>query len=290
MRKITTIIAIMAIFAMVLTGCEDTTTTANHSDAATVTDATETIATSDTDVENSNEDSEAALAAADTVEAEDNTTDSEAADAESITETEPTANADNSSTTQAATEAPTATTQATSTPTATPKPTTTSTPVDTSQVTTEAPKSSTTSTPAATTHTHSWTAVYATKTVQQYASDGTTNDYNNPIYETRDVYEDYPVYETHWFNGSVDTTVATANYNASHGTNLIYSDRYSDMDFNIYLNDLGAVNCSDYTKQVQTGTQNLKTGTEKVCIGYKQLGTTTEKYVDHYECSCGATK
>jgi uncharacterized repeat protein (TIGR02543 family) len=57
-------------------------------------------------------------------------------------------------------------------------------------------------------------------------------------------------YETHWFNGSVDTTVATANYNASHGTNLIYSDRYSDMDFNIYLNDLGAVNCSDYTKQV----------------------------------------
>jgi hypothetical protein len=276
MKRTITIITIIALFSMVLTGCGDNKTNTTSSDTATMTDATETDANAESET-NEN-----------TIEADQDIA-SETNENEDISESD-TLLANGETSTENNSSDKSSTTQATSTPTATPKPTTTSTPVDTSQVTTEAPKSSTTSTPAATTHTHSWTAVYATKTVQQYASDGTTNDYNKPIYETRDVYEDYPVYETHWFNGSVDTTVATANYNANHGTNLIYSDRYSDMDFNIYLNDLGAVNCSDYTKQVQTGTQSLKTGTVQVCVGYKQLGTTTEKYVDHYECSCGATK
>jgi hypothetical protein len=121
--------------------------------------------------------------------------------------------------------------------------------------------------------------------VDQLASDRTNNDYSKPIYET--ITYETEAYEIHWFNGDVDLTVATANYNASHGTNFTCEDRYKNMDFNIYLNDLGAIYASTYTKQVCVGT---KTVSEQQCVGYEKLPTTTETYVDHYECSCGAIK
>jgi hypothetical protein len=141
-------------------------------------------------------------------------------------------------------------------------------------------------------HTHKWTTYTKTEKVQQYADDGTTNDYSKPIYEIEYEYKDFPVYEVHRFNGDVDVTVATANYNASHGTSYIYSDReiIGNEDFDDYLCSLGATNYSDYTKQVIVGTQSLQVGEKKVCVGYEQLGKKKEK-VTYKECSvCKTTK
>lgn len=152
-------------------------------------------------------------------------------------------------------------------------------------------------------HTHNWEPVYATRMVQQYADDGTTNDYSKPIteekpiYEDRPVYEESPIYETHLFNNGVDVTIAMRNYNAQNGTNYRYEDRYSNMDINIYLNNLGATSGRVYsdqvqvgTERVQVGTERVQTGTETVTVGYEQLGKKEEKYISGYRCSCGKTK
>jgi FtsZ-interacting cell division protein ZipA len=261
MKKTITIITIIALFSIALTGCKDNNTNTTSSDTATMTDASETDANSESETNENTIEADQDIAS-ETNENEDiSESDTLSVNGETSTENN---SSKKSSTTQAAT---------------------TSTPAATTQTTAETSKSSTTSTPAATSHTHSWTPVYATMEVDQLASDGTNNDYSKPIYET--VTYETEAYETHWFNGDVDLTVATANYNASHGTNLVCSDRYTDMDFNIYLNDLGAVYGSTHTKQVCVGT---KTVSEQQCVGYEKLPTTTETYVDHYECSCGAIK
>lgn len=44
-----------------------------------------------------------------------------------------------------------------------------------------------------------------------------------------------------------------------------------------------------YTKQVKVGDEWIP-NIERMLVGYEQLGTTTEQYIDHYECTCGATK
>lgn len=152
-------------------------------------------------------------------------------------------------------------------------------------------------------HTHNWEPVYATRMVQQYADDGTTNDYSKPIteerpiYEDRPVYEESPIYETHLFNNGVDVTVAIRNYNAAHGTNYREEDRYSNSDFNAYLISLGATSNRVYSDQVQVGTERVQVGTERVqvgtetvTVGYKQLGKKEERYISGYRCSCGKTK
>lgn len=152
-------------------------------------------------------------------------------------------------------------------------------------------------------HTHNWEPVYATRMVQQYADDGTTNDYSKPIteerpiYEDRPVYEESPIYETHAFNNGVDVTVAVRNYNAAHGTNYEYGDRYTIPEYNQYFIDLGATSTRVYSDQVQVGTERVQVGTERVqvgtetvTVGYEQLGKKEEKYISGYRCSCGKTK
>ena len=152
-------------------------------------------------------------------------------------------------------------------------------------------------------HTHNWEPVYATRMVQQYADDGTTNDYSKPIteekpiYEDRPVYEESPIYETHLFNNGVDVTVAIRNYNAAHGTNYVYEDCYSNSDLNAYLISLGANSNRVYSDQVQVGTERVQVGTERVqvgtetvTVGYEQLGKKEERYISGYRCSCGKTK
>ena len=139
--------------------------------------------------------------------------------------------------------------------------------------------------------------------VQQYADDGTTNDYSKPIteerpiYEDRPVYEESPIYETHLFNNGVDVTVAVRNYNAANGTNYTYSHRSIIPELNNYLSGLGATSGRTYsdqvqvgTERVQVGTERVQTGTETVTVGYEQLGKKEEKYISGYRCSCGATK
>lgn len=168
----------------------------------------------------------------------------------------------------------------------------------TTETTTEEP-----SAPSEPGHSHNWEPVYSTRMVQQYADDGTTNDYSKPIteekpiYEDRPVYEESPIYETHAFNNGVDVTVAIRNYNAAHGTNFEYGDRCLNMDLNIYLNNLGATSGRVYsdqvqvgTERVQVGTERVQTGTETVTVGYEQLGKKEEKYISGYICSCGKTK
>ncbi len=152
-------------------------------------------------------------------------------------------------------------------------------------------------------HTHNWEPVYATRMVQQYADDGTTNDYSKPIteekpiYEDRPVYEESPIWESHLFNNGVDVTVAVRNYNAAHGTNYVYTDCYTNSDLNAYLISLGANSSRVYneyvqvgTERVQVGTERVQVGTETVTVGYEQLGKKEEKYISGYRCSCGATK
>ena len=152
-------------------------------------------------------------------------------------------------------------------------------------------------------HTHNWEPVYSTRMVQQYADDGTTNDYSKPIteekpiYEDRPVYEESPIYETHLFNNGVDVTVAVRNYNAAHGTNYIYADLETVDDLFNYLVSLGATGNRTYSQQVQVGTERVQVGTERVqvgtetvTVGYEQLGKKEEKYISGYKCSCGKTK
>ena len=152
-------------------------------------------------------------------------------------------------------------------------------------------------------HTHNWEPVYATRMVQQYADDGTTNDYSKPIteekpiYEDRPVYEESPIYETHLFNNGVDVTVAVRNYNAAHGTNYKYSDSAVVDDLFNYLYNLGATANRTYSDQVQVGTERVQVGTERVqvgtetvTVGYEQLGKKEERYISGYRCSCGKTK
>ena len=139
-------------------------------------------------------------------------------------------------------------------------------------------------------HSHNWEPVYATRMVQQYADDGTTNDYSKPITEEKPVYEESPVYETHAFNNGVDVTVAVRNYNAEHGTNYIYADLETVDDLFYYLRNLGATGSRVYSQQVQVGTERVQVGTETVTVGYEQLGKKEEKYISGYRCSCGATK
>lgn len=263
MKKTITIITIIALFSIALTGCKDNNTNTTSSDTATMTDATETDANAESETNENTIEADQDIAS-ETNENEDiSESDTLSANGEASTENN---SSDKSSTTQAAT---------------------TSTPAATSQTTAETSKSSTTSTPAATTHTHSWTPVYATMEVDQLASDGTNNDYSKPIYET--ITYETEAYEMHLFNGEVDVTAATANYNASHGTNYVYGDSVipGNDDFNDYLCSLGAIYGSTHTKQVCVGT---KTVSEQQCVGYEKLPTRTEKYVDHYECSCGAIK
>lgn len=59
-------------------------------------------------------------------------------------------------------------------------------------------------------HTHKWERVYGTRMEQQYAEDGTTNDYSKPIYENKWVEG-----ETHTF----DYAITPEMWNAKYGAN-----------------------------------------------------------------------
>ena len=97
------------------------------------------------------------------------------------------------------------------------------------------------------------------------------------VYETRDKYEEQPVYDERWYNNGVDIDKATADYNASHGTNYEYGDRYFVEDFAAYLAELGATSGREYSEWVQVGTEKVKVGTEKVKVGTKKVKVGTEK-------------
>ena len=96
-------------------------------------------------------------------------------------------------------------------------------------------------------------------------------------YETQDVYEDQPIYEEHTFNNGVDVDAATADFNATHGTNYEYGDRYFVEDFAAYLANLGATSGRTYSDWVQVGTEKVKTGTKKVKVGTEKVKTGTKK-------------
>lgn len=180
-----------------------------------------------------------------------------------------------------------------STPTATPKPTQVA-PVQTDpNETTEA-------------HQHKWTAVKGTvtltETVQQYAKDGTTNDYDKPIYETRtrtvQKTKEVPVYENHqfdingrdatkaWENGGREEWKNSGNWNDNN------SDKQNMRDWLKATVGSG----STYTDKVQVGTKTETYDTTEEyqeVVGYQQLGTTTKKTtveaITGFTCSCGAT-
>lgn len=90
------------------------------------------------------------------------------------------------------------------------------------------------------------------------------------VTKTQDVYEDQPIYDERWFNNGVDIDKATADYNATHGTNYIYGDRYLIDDFNTYLNNCGATSGREYSEWVQVGTEKVKTGTKKVKVAARK--------------------
>ena len=96
-------------------------------------------------------------------------------------------------------------------------------------------------------------------------------------YETQDVYEDQPIYDEHWFNNGVDITAATADFNAAHGTNYVSGDRCLIDELNEYLASLGATSGREYSDWVQVGTEKVKTGTKKVKVGTERVKTGTKK-------------
>lgn len=165
--------------------------------------------------------------------------------------------------------------------------TTQSTESHTTQTTTE----STTVAPEPT-HSHSYSPTYGTINVQQYASDGTTNDYNKPIYGTQQVEKtrEVPVYETHMID--INDNDATANWN-----NYGRAEWQSSGNWNDYTSDyqnmktwlLATIGSSAMSKQdVQVGTTTeTYYETEEVVTGYKQLGTISKKTITGYTCSCG---
>lgn len=124
-------------------------------------------------------------------------------------------------------------------------------------------------------HTHTWvdTPVYEEQPVYETRDKYETQD----VYETRDKYEEQPVYDERWYNNGVDIDKATADYNASHGTNYEYGDRYFVEDFAAYLAELGATSGREYSEWVQVGTEKVKVGTEKVKVGTKKVKVGTEK-------------
>ena len=130
-------------------------------------------------------------------------------------------------------------------------------------------------------HTHTWVdePVYEEQPVYETRDKYETQDVyeTRDKYETQDVYEDQPIYDERWFNNGVDIDKATADYNATHGTNYIYGDRYLIDDFNTYLNNCGATSGREYSEWVQVGTEKVKTGTKKVKVGTEKVKTGTKK-------------
>ena len=148
-------------------------------------------------------------------------------------------------------------------------------------------------------HEHKWEPVYGTVPVEvrvpQYASDGTTNDYNRPIYKgvwkTREV----PVYEKHMFdiNGR-DATKAwesggRADWKDSGNWDNYISDTQNLRDWLRATIGSG----STYSQDVQVGTKT-QDYLDMVVVGYSPLPATTKevpkKTITAYRCSCGAKK
>jgi hypothetical protein len=149
----------------------------------------------------------------------------------------------------------------TSTSTNTKKDTTTSTTTktDTSSTKTDTSKKTetTTTTP---THTHSWKAVYKTVHHDEVGHNETktvTAAYDEPIYESM--------------------------YVCSEGDYT--SDDATDMVLHSFEHDF---NTSYSVERVQTGTTHHDAVTETVYV--VDTAAYDEQVVDHYECSCGATK
>ena len=158
-----------------------------------------------------------------------------------------------------------------------------STTQNTTQSTTEAPEP---------THSHSYSPTYGTTNVQQYASDGTTNDYNKPIYGTQQVEKtrEVPVYETHMID--INDNDATANWNnygraewQSSGNWNDYTSDYQNMK-NWLLATIGSSAMAKQDVQVGTTTETYYE-TEEVVTGYEQLGKISKKTITGYTCSCG---
>ena len=161
----------------------------------------------------------------------------------------------------------------------------------TTQSTTQTTTESTTVAPEPT-HNHSYSPTYGTINAQQYASDGTTNDYNKPIYGTQQVEKTrkVPVYETHKFD--INGNDATANWNnygrAEWQASGYWSSENSDnFNFKAWLtHTVGSDATSPQQVQVGTTTETYYE-TEEVVTGYEQLGTTTKKTITGYTCNCG---
>ena len=161
----------------------------------------------------------------------------------------------------------------------------------TTQSTTQTTTESTTVAPEPT-HSHSYSPTYGTTNVQQYASDGTTNDYNKPIYGTQQVEKtrEVPVYETHMIdiNGN-DATANWENYGRaewqSSGNWNDYASDYQNMKTWL-LATIGSSAMSKQDVQVGTTTETYYE-TEEVVTGYEQLGTISKKTITGYTCSCG---
>lgn len=141
-------------------------------------------------------------------------------------------------------------------------------------------------------HNHSYSPTYGTTNVQQYASDGTTNDYNKPIYGTQQVEKtrEVPVYETHQVdvNGN-DITAAWNNGGREEWRNSgcwnDYNDDYNNMcDWQTWK--YGTLSRRKAQVQVGTTTETYYE-TEEIITGYEQLGTISKKTITGYTCSCG---
>ena len=150
----------------------------------------------------------------------------------------------------------------TSTSTNTKKDTTTSTTTktDTSSTKTDTSKKTETTTTTTPTHTHSWKAVYKTVHHDEVGHNETktvTAAYDEPIYEERNVCSECGY-------SNVDATDVVLHEIEAHG-GAAYSNQ-----------------------EVQVGTMHHDAVTETVYV--VDTAAYDEQVVDHYECSCGATK
>ena len=117
-------------------------------------------------------------------------------------------------------------------------------------------------------HTHDWQPVYATREVTTYTTEQQITGYTDgdPIYGTQDV----PVGAWHICNWCGE------RFSTGNGI----SDHCEETGHN------------GWADEVRYETQTVITGYEQVPV-YSEVQvphTSTEQYIDHYECSCGQTK
>lgn len=263
------------------TGGNETTLWINPNESSTVTETTDTSGSGTSGTKPSNEATTTNTTASSSTGTETSATESTTAETTEATTTTTTV-----ATTTPTTATPTATPTNSPTPTTAPKPTAaptpttapTPTPVPTPTATPKPTAAPTpTPTPVPTGCTHNFAPNYKDIWYQPTATDGTTNDYNSPIYG------DVPVYEIHVFglvNGvKTDMTLLWRNGGKQEmiDAGLYDYDKTDNTNFSLWRIWKYNVN--------QTTNEDVQVGTKSEIIGYKQLAQYEVKAIGSYSCT-----